>query len=69
MTKELTSVKAGEPFKFVLEVVSKKNFKAFDPLIVIELKNSSGTPVFIQHNLLHDYHLDNLQEYDFLQPT
>jgi len=57
---ELGIIKSGIGFRIQLKFVLDEGYKPIDPLIIINLKSSTDIPLFIQHNLLHNYHLKNL---------
>jgi lipopolysaccharide transport system ATP-binding protein len=59
---ELGIIKSGIGFRIQLKFVLDEGYKPIDPLIIINLKSSTDIPLFIQHNLLHNYHLKNLSK-------
>jgi lipopolysaccharide transport system ATP-binding protein len=55
-------IKAGIGFRLQLKFEVNDNYKPIDPLIILKLKSSTDIPLFVQHNLLHNYHLKNLSK-------
>jgi lipopolysaccharide transport system ATP-binding protein len=53
---------AGLPFVLSIEFEVHDEYQPFDPLVIIQVKSANDTPLFIQHNLLHNYHLKNLSK-------
>jgi lipopolysaccharide transport system ATP-binding protein len=60
--EELGIIKSGIGFRIQLKFELDESYKPIDPLIIIKLKTSTDIPLFIQHNLLHNYHLKNLSK-------
>ena len=60
--RKLEIIKAGISFSLQLKFEVNQNYKPIDPLIILKLKSSTDIPLFVQHNLLHNYHLKNLSK-------
>jgi lipopolysaccharide transport system ATP-binding protein len=59
---QLGIIRSGIGFRVQLIFELDEDYKPIDPLIIIKLKTSTGIPLFVQHNLLHNYHLKNLSK-------
>jgi lipopolysaccharide transport system ATP-binding protein len=59
---QLGIIRSGIGFRVQLKFELDEDYKPIDPLIIIKLKSTTGIPLFVQHNLLHNYHLVNLSK-------
>jgi lipopolysaccharide transport system ATP-binding protein len=65
--RKLGIIKAGIGFRLQLKFEVNENYKPIDPLIILKLKSSTDIPLFVQHNLLHNYHLKNLSKENLIE--
>ena len=59
---EIGIIMSGVGFRIQIKFELIQNYKPIDPLVIIKLKSSTDIPLFVQHNLLHNYHLTNLSK-------
>ena len=64
---QLGGIRSGIGFRIQLKFELDESYKPIDPLIIIKLKTSTDIPLFVQHNLLHNYHLRNLSKVNCIE--